>query len=106
TCESKHILLSSQDGGEHWAAGNIPFDSLAAIENNIQKATFQNITEEDQLNDAIQSVQIFAGHGFDTCEIPSLSNLQTWYNGSPYKAVNLYIGGVSRGCDNTALNAA
>lgn len=106
TCQSKHILLSSQDGGEHWAAGNIPFDSLAAIENNIQKATFQKITEEDQLNDAIQSVQTFAGHGFDTCEIPSLSNLQTWYNGSPYKAVNLYIGGVSRGCDNTALNAA
>ncbi|MEN6531831.1 MAG: DUF1906 domain-containing protein, partial [Anaerolineaceae bacterium] len=31
--------------------------------------------------------------------------LQTWYNGSPYKAVNLYIGGVSRACDNTALNA-
>jgi photosystem II stability/assembly factor-like uncharacterized protein len=106
TCENKYLLLSSQDGGEHWAAGNFPSDGLAAIESNIQIGTFQNITEKDQLNDTIQSVQRFVGHGFDTCEIPSLSKLQTWYNGSPYKAVNLYIGGVSRACDNSALNAA
>jgi len=106
TCENKYLLLSSQDGGEHWAAASIPSDGLAAIESNIQIGTFQNIIGEDQLNDTVQSVQTFAGHGFDACEIPSLSNLQTWYNGSPYKAVNLYIGGVSRACDNDALNAA
>ncbi len=105
TCEKKYLLLSSQDGGEHWASENIPSDGLAAIESNFQNGTFQSISKEDRLNSTIQSVQTFAGHGFDACEIPSLSNLQTWYNGSPYKAVNLYIGGVSRACDNTALNA-
>lgn len=106
TCENKYLLLSSQNGGELWVEGTIPADGLAATESHIQKETFQNITEEDQRNNAIQSVQTFAGHGFDACEVPSLSKLQAWYNGSPYKAVNLYIGGISRACDNDALNAA
>jgi len=106
TCENKYLLLSSQDGGESWVIGSLPSGALSAEEIIIQDGTFQKITDDDQQKNAIQSVQRFEGHGFDKCEIPSLSNLQTWYNGSPYKAVNLYIGGVSRACDNTALNAA
>jgi hypothetical protein len=49
--------------------------------------------------------EIFAGQGFDTCEIPSVSALQTWFTTSPYRAVNLYIGGSGRYCSNRALNA-
>jgi len=106
TCENKYLLLSSQDGGENWVIGSLPSGALSAEEIIIQEGTFQKITDDDQQNNAIQSVQSFFGQGFDACKIPSLSKLQTWYNGSPYKAVNLYIGGVSRACDNTALNAA
>jgi photosystem II stability/assembly factor-like uncharacterized protein len=40
---------------------------------------------------------------FDKCNIPTLSQLSTWFNYSPYKVVNLYIGGISRSCANTAL---
>lgn len=49
---------------------------------------------------------IFMGQGFDKCEIPSLSELQTWKANSPYQVVNLYIGGSRRSCPNTALTAA
>ena len=106
TCENRFLLLSSRDGGEHWTTINIPSDGLPAIESNIQQGSFQTIPDDGQGKNNIQSVQRFQGQGFDACEIPSLANLQAWYNGSPYKAVNLYIGGVSRACDNTALTAA
>jgi photosystem II stability/assembly factor-like uncharacterized protein len=49
--------------------------------------------------------------GFDKCNIPygsteeSIAQMQTWWNLSPYYITNLYIGGVSRGCSNTELDA-
>lgn len=106
TCENKVLLLSSQDGGEHWDALNLPSDGVAVVESNFQVGTFQSLTGEDQWDSTIQSIQTFAGQGIDVCEIPSLANLQAWYSASPYKAVNLYIGGISRYCSNSALTAA
>ena len=50
--------------------------------------------------------QIYIGQGFDTCEIPSFEALKEWITQSPYRAVNLYIGGAGRFCSNKALNAA
>ena len=49
--------------------------------------------------------QVYIGQGFDTCEIPSFEALQEWITHSPYGAINLYIGGAGRYCDNKALNA-
>jgi hypothetical protein len=48
----------------------------------------------------------FTGQGFDACTARSLSELSTWYAASPYKAVNMYIGGASRGCAQPNLNAS
>jgi hypothetical protein len=42
---------------------------------------------------------------FDKCSIPSTYQMQKWWDGSPYYGVNLYIGGISRGCLNTGLDA-
>ncbi|MFZ5857155.1 MAG: glycoside hydrolase domain-containing protein [Chloroflexota bacterium] len=47
----------------------------------------------------------YVGQGFDKCEIPTLPQMQTWWNNSPYSAVNLYIGGSMRACGNAALDA-
>ncbi|MFZ6029360.1 MAG: glycoside hydrolase domain-containing protein [Chloroflexota bacterium] len=45
---------------------------------------------------------------FDRCNPPSLSQMQTWWDQSPYWSVGIYLGGVSypSGCDNSALTAA
>ena len=51
-------------------------------------------------------VSVFVGQGFDKCEIPSASELQTWKANSPYEVVNLYIGGSRRSCANSALTAS
>lgn len=37
--------------------------------------------------------------GFDTCALPTTSQMQTWWASSPYDEVNLYIGGINRGCN-------
>lgn len=34
-----------------------------------------------------------------------MAALQTWFTASPYRAVNLYIGGAGRACSNRALSA-
>ena len=52
------------------------------------------------------NTKILTGQGFDKCEIPTLSQMQTWSSNGPYQAVNLYVGGSSRACDNLALTAS
>jgi photosystem II stability/assembly factor-like uncharacterized protein len=56
-------------------------------------------------------ISILRRQGFDKCNIPygtkseSASQMQTWWDASPYYFTNLYIGGSSRYCSNTELDA-
>jgi photosystem II stability/assembly factor-like uncharacterized protein len=56
-------------------------------------------------------ISTISRQGFDKCNIPygtkteSASQMQTWWDASPYYFTNLYIGGVSRYCSNTELDA-
>lgn len=83
-CQSEARLLRTNDGGVAW----------------------QTIALPDAPNVRAPSggTQIVQGQGFDKCEVPTLAQLQTWWNASPYRAVNLYIGGSSRACANSALS--
>ncbi|MEP9382310.1 glycoside hydrolase domain-containing protein [Nocardioides cheoyonin] len=48
----------------------------------------------------------FTGHGFDQCQAPKQSAMDSWMTSSPFLAVGIYIAGASRGCRNqTYLNA-
>jgi hypothetical protein len=47
----------------------------------------------------------FDGLGFDACTAPSQSLMDAWRESSGYGAVGVYIGGVSRGCDQPRLTA-
>ncbi len=49
-------------------------------------------------------VIIGAHQGFDRCNIPSISDMQTWWYESPYYTINLYIGGILSHCANEELN--
>jgi photosystem II stability/assembly factor-like uncharacterized protein len=42
---------------------------------------------------------------FDICGVPSLYQMQKWWDDSPYWAANIYIGGIHRGCANSNLDA-
>jgi hypothetical protein len=53
----------------------------------------------------LQALQ-FSGQGFDKCEIPGEDAMQTWMDYSPYRVVNLYIGGNNRTCSNPTLTSS
>ncbi len=44
------------------------------------------------------SVIITNGQGFDNCKPLSIEGMQTWWDHSPYSAVNIYLGGISALC--------
>jgi hypothetical protein len=47
----------------------------------------------------------FVGRGFDTCSAPSLATTAAWLS-SPYRALNLYIGGLNAACPNDSIGPA
>ncbi|MCK2241392.1 MULTISPECIES: glycoside hydrolase domain-containing protein [unclassified Crossiella] len=46
----------------------------------------------------------FTGHGFDTCAAPANEGMDTWLKYSPYRAVGIYIGGISKACGQRFLS--
>ncbi|WP_436520900.1 glycoside hydrolase domain-containing protein [Actinoplanes sp. HUAS TT8] len=48
----------------------------------------------------------FTGSAFDACAAPSSATMATWLKSSPYRAIGIYIGGVSRGCAQPNLTNA
>jgi hypothetical protein len=44
--------------------------------------------------------------GFDKCTAAAVSDMQTWWNNSPYRDVNIYIGGSTRACSQANLTAS
>jgi Domain of unknown function (DUF1906) len=47
----------------------------------------------------------FTGFGFDACTAPSLAALRAWL-ASPFRALNIYIGGINRACAQPRLDSA
>ena len=43
--------------------------------------------------------------GFDQCAAGTAAQMQTWWNNSPYKNANIYMGGSYRACAQANLNA-
>lgn len=105
-CESSWQMVRSQSGGLEWVTVNLPGGLTSVTKSfNTSAGTSQaDLGEKQILSGSV--ISTFIGHAFDKCEVPTLSQLQTWYTSSPYKAVNLYFGGISRYCSNSAISAS
>ena len=72
------------------------------------KVTTENISYVVNNSSEVVSMSL---QGFDKCNIPygskteSINQMQTWWNLSPYYSINLYMGGISRYCTNSELDA-
>lgn len=53
---------------------------------------------------AVVAPGTYAGAGFDACTAPSSQSMDAWL-GSPYHAIGIYVGGVSRACSQSNLTA-
>ncbi|MFZ5883701.1 MAG: PQQ-dependent sugar dehydrogenase [Chloroflexota bacterium] len=105
SCTSTTRLLQTTDGGSTWS--EVPLPIAESVVGPVRGAENAFLAETDVFTyPNFGSTEIFIGQGFDKCEIPTLAQLQTWWNSSPYKVVNLYIGGSSRACANSALTAS
>ncbi len=96
-----NTLLRTQDDGRTWTAvlrGEAPPNWRQPIAEQAP-ATAANTGSPDT------RTARFDGHGFDMCELASEEDLRLWMQESPYRAVNLYIGGALRACANTSLDA-
>jgi photosystem II stability/assembly factor-like uncharacterized protein len=104
-CSSETRLLRTDDAGQSWVALTLPShgDLIPESSGNSDQETGNDTLSGQAMG---SETQTFIGQGFDKCEIASLSQLQNWIINSPYRAVNLYIGGSSRYCSNVALTAS
>lgn len=96
TCIQEVRLLATQDGIK-WTPVRLP-DGQTSLVTSLADIKKSALADTDTTS--------YQGQGFDTCQIPTAAQLQTWWNSSPYSAVNLYIGGISRACSNSALSAS
>jgi photosystem II stability/assembly factor-like uncharacterized protein len=103
TCTSTTRLLRTKDGGKTWNSIILPIVDVDHITNTYENTSAEIPGKNDFTSSEIAPILI--GQGFDACELPTAEELNTWKTASPYSAVNLYIGGSSRACLNTALNA-
>jgi photosystem II stability/assembly factor-like uncharacterized protein len=89
-----------------YLSSNAP-DCLGVYTNTLQ-LTYKNYTQTLSADFVVNPPsQVIHGdyQGFDRCNIPSIQDMQTWWNESPYYSINLYIGGSLSHCSNDGLNA-
>jgi len=106
TCGLTIKLLRTGNGGETWEPLTLPPILSASLPGAPLTRTDSGYTFISYKKRPLKSMELFVGHGFDVCEISNLSAMQAWWTNGPYAVVNLYIGGSSRSCVNTALTAA
>jgi photosystem II stability/assembly factor-like uncharacterized protein len=103
SCTSTTKLIETQNSGITWESLALPGNVPDTFTQSYQKS-FSDLAKADEVY--LGKTLLVVGQGFDICTIPTITQLQAWWNDSPYKSVNLYIGGVARACPNPALTAA
>jgi len=64
------------------------------------------VTKSTQYSVSQESVILISeDQGFDRCARPEVYQMQSWWDNSPYRVFNLYLGGISFACKDTPLDA-
>ena len=108
-CRSETRLLRTEDGGRTWTALDLPQFDLP-VRPGLSETPAPDAGEPRPDTGPglglAGRTRRFVGQGFDKCEIATIPELEKWITQSPYRAVNLYIGGASRACSNRALSSS
>ncbi len=96
-CSQTIQLAKTSDGGQTWTAVDSPD---VWEEHTVYTPTFKYLQDAIILAPGTSHLE---GQGIDLCN-STVNQLKTWKNKSPYTAVNMYIGGISMGCENNDLS--
>lgn len=55
---------------------------------------------EAPANATLPGAVVEQGDAFDSCGLPSLSDMSTWWSNTGYEAIGVYIGGVNAACNS------
>ncbi len=80
-----------------------PIKELARVEKEKAKTEAQNSIFSRPPNGA---TRISLNRGFDKCTAAPVSQMQNWWNSSPFYDVNIYLSGRNRGCSQAQLTAS
>ncbi len=96
-------LFSTQDGGVTWT--NITPGEGSGTGRRLQPSIRGSVTPKTQGAPRVRPAEIAdagpvvsAQLGFDKCPSPTLAQMNTWWNYSPYFDVGVYLGGASVNC--------
>src|SRR5262249_45931928 len=77
SCTREIKLLRTNDGGQHWQPVTLPRVTQASLEQNFSVTDKTAAALDSGSASALDAdTQPYAGHGFDLCSIPSLSQMQ------------------------------
>ena len=102
-CEQKQVINQEfvlKPGTTQVIANEVAPDCYGVYANSID-LTYGLRTESIDFNSVVintSSVIVASNQGFDDCGLPNASQMQTWWDESPYLTVNIYLGGVSAAC--------
>ena len=60
----------------------------------------------DPTGTSASTVTVQNREGFDRCAVPTVSQMQTWWTTSPYKAAGVYIGGENHSCKTQNISSS
>ena len=105
-CTQSKALLGTLDGGESFfrlgALPGIPLETTKTIA--LPKGRSGLRQPQDHASPEAQSdssLTLTGVMGFDTCNLMTTTQMQTWYTSSPYRVVGAYIGGDSFACPSS-----
>ncbi len=106
-CSLTISLIRTTDGGATWSNLSLPSTSTGSLDGAGSKQASSGSMDfiRYQYRSA-NNLELFAGHGYDECDISTLGEMQAWWTNGPYAVVNLYIGGSSRACANNLLTSS
>jgi photosystem II stability/assembly factor-like uncharacterized protein len=102
-CEQKLVINQEfvlKPGTTQVIANEVASNCYGVYANSIN-LIYELGTESINFNSVVintSSVIVASNQGFDDCGLPNASQMQTWWDESPYSTVNIYLGGVSAAC--------
>jgi photosystem II stability/assembly factor-like uncharacterized protein len=88
-----YVTLTDLNGEENLAS-TVSFSALRFIwQRSPPESAFLPLTRNGAFPVITGTVSVVNAPAFDRCHLPTISQMQTWWNSSPYQITNVYIGG-------------